>query len=63
MGEAFSKSQAYVDTMLAQGLFVGLLSWILFRVFDVPAPTPLAVLLGVLSLVPFVGIFVGALPR
>jgi predicted PurR-regulated permease PerM len=62
VGEAFSKSQAYVDTMLAQGLFVGLLSWILFRVFDVPAPTPLAVLLGVLSLVPFVGIFVGALP-
>jgi predicted PurR-regulated permease PerM len=62
VSEAFSKSQAYIDTMLAQGLFVGLFGWVMFRVFDVPAPTPLAVLLGVLSLVPFIGIFVGALP-
>jgi predicted PurR-regulated permease PerM len=62
VGVAFSKSQAYLDAMLAQGVLVGLLGWLLFRLFDVPAPTPLAVLLGVLSLVPAVGIFVGALP-
>ena len=48
--------------MLPQGVVVGLLGWLLFRAFDVPAPTPLAVLLGALSLVPVVGIFVGGLP-
>jgi predicted PurR-regulated permease PerM len=62
VGQAFAHSQAYVDVMLAQGLVVGGLGWLLFRLFDVPAPTPLAVLVGVLSLVPVVGIFVGALP-
>ena len=62
VGEAFSRSQVYVDVMLAQGVVVGLMGWLLFRAFDVPAPTPLAVLLGALSLVPVVGIFVGGLP-
>ena len=62
VGVAFSRSQIYVDMMLAQGVVVGLLGWVLFRAFDVPAPTPLAVLLGALSLVPVLGIFVGGLP-
>ena len=62
VGEAFARSQVYVDVMLAQGVVVGLMGWLLFRAFDVPAPTPLAVLLGALSLVPVVGIFVGGLP-
>src|SRR6185436_17675050 len=62
VGGAFARSQVYVDLMLAQGVVVGLLGWLVFRAFDVPAPTPLAVLLGALSLVPVVGIFVGGLP-
>jgi predicted PurR-regulated permease PerM len=62
VGEAFARSQIYVDVMLAQGVVVGAVGWLLFRAFDVPAPTPLAVLLGGLSLVPVVGIFVGGLP-
>ena len=62
VGEAFARSQVYVDVMLAQGVVVGLIGWLLFRAFDVAAPTPLAVLLGALSLVPVVGIFVGGLP-
>jgi predicted PurR-regulated permease PerM len=62
VGEAFGRSQVYVDVMLAQGVVVGLIGWLLFRAYDVPAPTPLAVLLGALSLVPVVGIFVGGLP-
>jgi predicted PurR-regulated permease PerM len=62
VGRAFTQSQGYVDTALAQGLLVGGLAWVLYRLFDVPAPTPLAVLTGLLSVVPVVGIVVGALP-
>ncbi len=61
-GRAFSRSQAYVEAALVQSVVVGGLAWCLLRVFEVPAPTPLAVLIGVMSLVPVVGIFVGSLP-
>lgn len=60
--DAFTRSQVYVDLSLAQGVVVGVMSWVLFHLFGVPAPTPLAVLVGILGLVPVVGIIVGALP-
>jgi len=61
-GQAFTQSQAYVEAALVQSVVVGAVAWCLLRLFDVPAPTPLAVLIGVMSLVPVVGIFVGSLP-
>lgn len=62
VGSAFAHSQAYIDAALLQGVVVGGVAWGLFRVFDVPAPTPLALAVGLLSLVPVMGIFVGCLP-
>ncbi|MEJ7584901.1 MAG: AI-2E family transporter [Acidimicrobiales bacterium] len=62
VGSAFARSQAYIDAALVQGLLVGGGAWVLFELFSVPAPTPLAVVVGLLSLVPVVGIFVGSLP-
>jgi len=61
-GTAFTRSQAYIDAALVQAVVVGGLAWCVFRLFDVTAPTPLAVLVGGMSLVPVVGIFVGSLP-
>lgn len=61
-GRAFTRSQRYIDFVLVQGVMVGGLSWALYRMLDVPAPTPLAVLTGVLSAVPVVGILLGGLP-
>lgn len=61
-GGAFQRSQRYLDFALAQGVVVGVLAWGLFRGLGVPAPTPLALLVGVLSMVPVVGILVGTLP-
>lgn len=62
VGSAFAHSQAYIDAALGQGVVIGVVAWGLFHLFDVPAPTPLALVVGLLSLVPVVGIFVGALP-
>ena len=62
VGTAFTKSQAYVDAALGQAIVVGVCAWLVFRLFEVPAPTPLALLVAVFSLVPVVGILVGNLP-
>lgn len=62
VGRAFQRSQAYVDASLIQGLVVGFGSWLLFRAYEVPVPTPLALLVGVMSVVPLVGLFIGSLP-
>lgn len=62
VGSALSHSQAYIGAALVQGVAVGGLAWVLFRLFAVPAPTPLALVVGMLSLVPVVGIFVGSFP-
>lgn len=59
---AFTRSQAYVEASLIQAAGVGLATWVVLRLFDVPAPTPLALLVAVMSLVPVIGIFVGSLP-
>ena len=53
---AFERSQRYVDTSLVLGLATGLVAWVCFRLADLPAPTPLALFVGVASLVPLIGV-------
>lgn len=62
VGRAFARSQAYIDVALGQAFFIGVLSWITFRLFDVPSPVPLALVVAVMSTVPVLGILVGVLP-
>lgn len=61
-GAAFKRSQAYLDVALAQAVLVGVVAWITFRLADVPAPTPLALVVAVMSTVPVLGIMVGYVP-
>lgn len=62
VGRAFSHSQVYVDAAVLLALGTGLVAWVAFRLVDLPAPTPLALVVGVASLVPSIGIAIAALP-
>ena len=53
---AFDRSQRYVVVSVVLGLTTGVAAWACFRLADLPAPTPLALLVGVGSLVPIVGV-------
>lgn len=59
---AFRRSQTYIDASLLQSLVIGFVAWGGFTLLDVPAPTPLALVVAVFSLIPVVGIIVGSLP-
>ncbi|MBA2279815.1 MAG: AI-2E family transporter [Acidimicrobiia bacterium] len=58
----FGRAQMYLVLTLALALGVGLLAWGAFALEGVPAPMALAVAVAALSVVPGVGVFVGALP-
>lgn len=62
LGRAFTASQVYLDAALLLALLAGILAWGAFRLIDVPAPMPLALLVGVSSVVPSIGIFLATLP-
>ncbi len=62
VGRAFDHSQVYVDVAVLLALAAGLLAWVAFTLIDLPAPTPLALLVGVASLVPSLGIAVATVP-
>lgn len=62
VGTAFRRSQAYVDVALLQGIVLGFAAWGVLTLLDVPAPTPLALIVAVFSLVPVVGILLGSMP-
>lgn len=62
VGRAFGRSQVYVDAAVLLGLATGVVAWATFRLVDLPAPTPLALVVGVASLVPSIGIVIAALP-
>lgn len=53
---------SYLGWTFAQGLAVGALVWVLLRITDVPAAVPLAVIAGLLGMVPTIGILVGGAP-
>lgn len=62
VGTAFSRSQVYVDVSVALALAVGLVAWVTFTLLDLPAPTPLALVVGVASIMPAIGIAATGLP-
>ena len=53
---AFERSQRYVDSSLVLGMLTGGAAWVCFTLADLPAPTPLALFVGVASLVPLIGV-------
>ena len=59
---AVAKTQRYAMGSLAGMVFFGLITYVIARLIDLPAPTPLAVVAGVLSALPYFGLVLGALP-
>jgi len=62
MGRAFGASQVYVDAALLMALVTGIVAWGVFRLIDLPAPMPLALVVGVSSLMPSIGVGLATLP-
>ena len=59
---ALANTRRYVLGSLATMLVIGLIVYLMCRLFDLPAPTPLAVVAGLLSALPYFGVALGALP-
>ncbi|HTN81958.1 MAG TPA: AI-2E family transporter, partial [Acidimicrobiales bacterium] len=59
---ALRNGRAYLLLALAQALVIGFVSWLVCRVADVPAPAPLGLIIGVTSLMPYLGIVIGSIP-
>lgn len=62
VSRAFDRSQVYIEVAVLQAVVTGLVAWGVFRLIDLPAPTPLALVVGVGTLVPSVGLVVATLP-
>jgi predicted PurR-regulated permease PerM len=56
------QGRAYLLFALAQSFVVGFVVWAVCRLADVPAPAPLGLIVGLTSLVPYLGIALGAIP-
>jgi predicted PurR-regulated permease PerM len=59
---AMARTRRYALFSAAGMLVVGVIVYVLCRLTDVPAPTPLAVVAGLLSTLPYYGLALGALP-
>lgn len=59
---AYRRSHGYVAASLAQSFVIGVVAWGAFKILGIAAPTPLALVIAVLSLVPVVGTLAGSLP-
>lgn len=62
VGRAFNQSQVYIEVSVLMAVVTGGLAWVVFRLIDLPAPTPLALVVGVGTLVPSIGIVLATLP-
>lgn len=62
VGRAFNQSQVYIEVAVLLAVVTGLVAWCAFRLIDLPAPTPLALVVGVGTLVPSIGIVLATLP-
>ncbi len=54
--------RTYLLIALGQGFVVGLVTWLVLRLADVAAPAPLGLIIGVTSLMPYLGIVLGSIP-
>ncbi len=62
VGRAFEQSQVYIEVSVLLAVVTGFLAYGVFRLIDLPAPTPLALVVGVGTLVPSIGLVLAALP-
>lgn len=60
--DAFGRWQHYVVGTVAQALAYGVVMWLVCRSLSVPAPTPLALVVGFFSVIPYMGVIVGSIP-
>jgi predicted PurR-regulated permease PerM len=60
--DAFGRWQHYVVGSVAQAMAYGIAMWACCRALSVPAPTPLALLVAFISIVPYVGVIAGSVP-
>jgi predicted PurR-regulated permease PerM len=60
--DAFGRWQHYLVASVAQAMAYGVVMWCICRALSIPAPTPLALVVAFLSIVPYMGLIVGALP-
>jgi predicted PurR-regulated permease PerM len=47
---------------IGQGFLVGFVTWLVCRFANVPAPAPLGLIVGMTSLMPYLGIVLGSIP-
>ena len=59
---ALRTTRRYVLGSLATMLVIGLIVYLICRLFELPAPTPLAVVAGLLGALPYFGVALGAMP-
>jgi predicted PurR-regulated permease PerM len=62
VGRAFLQSQTYIEVAVLMAVVTGFLAFAVFRMIDLPAPTPLALVVGVGTLVPSIGIALATVP-
>ncbi len=62
VGRAFNQSQVYLEVSVLMAVVTGGLAWVVFRLIDLPAPTPLALVVGVGTLVPSIGLVLATVP-
>ncbi|HEX4489959.1 MAG TPA: AI-2E family transporter [Acidimicrobiia bacterium] len=60
--DAFGRWQHYIVGSVLQGLAYGVVTWIVLRLLSVPAPTPLALVVAFISIVPYMGVILGSVP-
>jgi predicted PurR-regulated permease PerM len=61
LGRALVRSRGAIFAALAQAMLVGIGAWLTCEALDIPAPATVALVVGLLALIPYVGIVVGAL--
>jgi predicted PurR-regulated permease PerM len=62
VARAIGRGRGYLLAALFQGLVIGVNAWIVYRLVDLPAALVLALLTGVWSAIPYLGVLIGGLP-
>jgi predicted PurR-regulated permease PerM len=59
---AFARWQHYIVGSVLQSLAYGIVTWVVLRLLSAPAPTPLALVVAFVSIVPYMGVILGSVP-
>ncbi len=59
---AIRNGRTYLLFALVQAFVVGFVSWVVCRIANVPAPAPLGLIIGLTSVMPYIGIVLGSVP-